>query len=76
VEALCEVKYVGLMIILLHVHVCAQLDDWVLCRIYKKSTNAQRTGKERDSSSCVEEVSLLTSVNKTQILLLFHFEAS
>lgn len=33
-----------------------RLDDWVLCRIYKKSTNAQRTGKERDSSSCVEEV--------------------
>lgn len=33
-----------------------QLDDWVLCRIYKKSTNAQRTGKERDTSSCVEEV--------------------
>lgn len=33
-----------------------QLDDWVLCRIYKKSTSAQRTGKERESSSCVEEV--------------------
>jgi hypothetical protein len=33
-----------------------RLDDWVLCRIYKKSTNAQRTGKERDTSSCVEEV--------------------
>jgi len=33
-----------------------QLDDWVLCRIYKKSTSAQRTGKERENSSCVEEV--------------------
>lgn len=33
-----------------------RLDDWVLCRIYKKSTSAQRTGKERESSSCVEEV--------------------
>lgn len=55
---------------------CAQLDDWVLCRIYKKSTNAQRTGKERDSSSCVEEVSLLILVNNTQILLFFPFKAS
>ena len=33
-----------------------QLDDWVLCRIYKKSSKAQRVGKERESPSYVEEV--------------------
>jgi hypothetical protein len=32
-----------------------RLDDWVLCRIYKKSTNSPRAIKERDNS-CVEEV--------------------
>lgn len=32
-----------------------QLDDWVLCRIYEKSTHAQRAGKEHENS-CVEEV--------------------
>ncbi|KAG0618431.1 hypothetical protein M758_4G063800 [Ceratodon purpureus] len=33
-----------------------RLDDWVLCRIYKKSSKAQRVGKERESPSYVEEV--------------------
>jgi hypothetical protein len=47
-----------------------QLDDWVLCRIYKKSTNAQRAGKERDSSSCVEEVlASLPEIDHPKILL-------
>lgn len=48
----------------------AQLDDWVLCRIYKKSTNAQRAGKERDNSSCVEEVlASLPEIDHPKILL-------
>ncbi|KAG6554981.1 hypothetical protein Mapa_003566 [Marchantia paleacea] len=47
-----------------------RLDDWVLCRIYKKSTNAQRTGKERESSSCVEEVlASLPEIDNPRIML-------
>ncbi|CAM6102989.1 unnamed protein product [Calypogeia fissa] len=47
-----------------------RLDDWVLCRIYKKSTNAQRAGKERDNSSCVEEVlASLPEIDHPKILL-------
>jgi hypothetical protein len=37
-----------------------QLDDWVLCRIFKKSPNVQRgSGKDMNSSN-VEEVSNLS----------------
>lgn len=33
-----------------------RLDDWVLCRIYKKSSSAQKIAKERSESSCLDEV--------------------
>lgn len=33
-----------------------RLDDWVLCRIYKKSASGQKTAKERNESSCAEDV--------------------
>lgn len=33
-----------------------RLDDWVLCRIYRKSSQASRAHTGSDSNSCVEEV--------------------
>ncbi|KAL2622647.1 hypothetical protein R1flu_002852 [Riccia fluitans] len=52
-----------------------RLDDWVLCRIYKKSTNAQRAGKERESSSCVEEVlASLPEIDNPRTIILPRLE--
>ncbi|KAL3691308.1 hypothetical protein R1sor_004959 [Riccia sorocarpa] len=52
-----------------------RLDDWVLCRIYKKSTNAQRVGKERESSSCVEEVlASLPEIDNPRTIMLPRLE--
>ncbi|GLJ35431.1 hypothetical protein SUGI_0712530 [Cryptomeria japonica] len=33
-----------------------RLDDWVLCRIYKKHNNSQRPPEREQDESCVEEV--------------------
>lgn len=33
-----------------------QLDDWVLCRIYKKSNNTQRSGMEHERDECMEDL--------------------
>lgn len=42
-----------------------QLDDWVLCRIYKKSNNFQFSDQEQEGSTVEEEDSYLTLNNNT-----------
>nr|PNR37804.1 hypothetical protein PHYPA_020913 [Physcomitrium patens] len=53
-----------------NLHLVMQLDDWVLCRIYEKTTHAQRAGKEQENS-CVEEVlaSLPNSIDDSRLAL-------
>nr|CAB3488926.1 unnamed protein product [Digitaria exilis] len=40
-----------------------RLDDWVLCRIYKKNNNFQFSDQEQDGSTVEEEISLNNNLN-------------
>jgi hypothetical protein len=46
-----------------------QLDDWVLCRIYEKSTHAQRAGKEHENSSVEEVLASLPEIDDPRLML-------